>query len=418
MALTALFTGASGLAANSTALDVVGNNLANLNTTGYKNQRVLFQDQVYQLLSLGSAGDSAGVGGTNASQMGYGVLVGTVGNQFQQGAINPTGRSLDAAVQGGGFFVLRGVTGQVYSRAGNFDVDSAGYLVDPATGARVQRYGTVGEGGAGVPAFQVPGNNDIRVPFGAGASGTPTTLVRMQGNLNRDTAVGGTVSSGIQIFDSQSGPQTLNLLFTKTGVNTFQLSGSIPGATVTIPPTPITFDGAGLLVSPATLTANITGIPGANPQTVTLNLGTPGQATGLSQFGGASTAAAITQDGVGAGSLTQVSIDDNGNVQGTFTNGRTIPLAQLALATFNNEGGLIRQGGNYFTTGPGSGEPLTGPAGSGGRGVIQGAALEGSNVDIAIEFSRLILAQRGFQVNSRTISAANETLQELANIIR
>lgn len=418
MALTALFTGASGLSANSTALDVVGNNLANLNTTGYKNQRVLFQDQVYQLLSLGSAGDSAGAGGTNASQMGYGVVVGTVGNQFQQGAINPTARALDAAIQGGGFFVLRGQTGQVYSRAGSFDVDSSGFLVDPSTGARVQRFGTTGEGGAGIPAFQVPGNNDIRVPFGAGAMGTPTTLVRMQGNLNRDMAVGGTVSSGIQVFDTQSGPQTLNLLFTKTGVNTYQLSGSIAGATVTIPPTAITFDGNGLLVSPATLTANITGIAGANPQTVTINLGTPGQATGLSQFGGASTAAAITQDGVGAGSLTEVSIDDSGNVQGTFTNGRTIPLAQLALATFNNEGGLLRQGSNYFATGPGSGEPLVGPAGSGGRGVVQGAALEGSNVDIAIEFSRLILAQRGFQVNTRTISAANETLQELANIIR
>ena len=417
MALTALFTGASGLSANSTALDVVGNNLANLNTTGYKTQRTLFKDQVYQLINPGSAG-SGTTGGTNAAQLGYGVNVGAVDTQFTQGAVNPTGRPLDAAIQGGGFFVLHTATGQVYSRAGNFGVDANGFLVDPSTGARVQRTGTVGEGSATSPGFQVSGDNDIRVPFGAGATGTPTSSVRLQGNLNRDMAIGGTSPAGIQVFDSQSGAQSLSLTFTKTGVNTFQLSGTIPGATVTIPATPITFDGNGLLVSPATLTASISGIPGANPQTITLNLGTPGQAVGITQFGGASDAAAVTQDGTGAGSLTQVSIDNNGNVQGTFTNGRTIALAQLSLATFNNEGGLIRQGSNYFAAGAGSGEPLVGPAGSGGRGQVQGSALEGSSVDIAIEFSRLILAQRGFQVNSRTISAANETLQELANIIR
>ncbi|MCU0703220.1 MAG: flagellar hook-basal body complex protein [Fimbriiglobus sp.] len=428
MALTALFTGASGLAANSTALDVVGNNLANLNTTGYKNQRVLFQDQVYQLLNLGSSGDGGNVGGTNASQIGYGVVVGSVGNSFQQGPINPTARPLDAAIQGGGFFVLRGETGRVFTRAGSFGVDSAGFLVDPSTGARVQRNGTIGEGGPGTPGFQVPGTNDIRVPFGAGATGTPTSLVRLQGNLNRAMSVGQSHNAPIQIYDSQSGPQTLNILFTKTAINTYSVSASINGATVTTPPTPVTFDGLGNLVSPGTLTINISGIPGTDPQNVTLNLGTPGTTEGLSQFGDnqsanpsqppVSTASAVTQDGIGAGSLTTVSIDANGIVQGSFTNGRTIPLAQLALASFNNEGGLIRTGQNYYTTGPGSGEPFIGGAGSGGRGVVQGAALEGSNVDIAIEFSRLILAQRGFQVNSRTISVANDTLQELANVVR
>jgi len=418
MALTALFTAASGLAANSTALDVVGNNLANLNTTGYKNQRVLFKDQVYQLLSSGSSGDGGSVGGTNTSQIGYGVVVSSVGNSFQQGPINPTNRPLDAAIQGAGFFILRGQEGQVFSRAGNFGVDSTGFLVDPATGARVQRTGTIGEPSPGVPGFQEAGNNDIRVPFGAGATGNPTLNVLYQGNLNRDMAVGATESTGIQIFDTQSGAQRLTVTFTKTGVNSYTASAAVPGATATLPPTPITFDGTGLLVSPATLPVTVSGIPGANPQTITLNLGTPGQAGGLSQFGGASTAAAITQDGIGAGSLTQVSIDESGIVQGAFTNGRTVPLATLALATFNNEGGLLRQGSNYFSTGPGSGEPLIGAAGSGGRGAVQGASLEGSNVDVAIEFSRLILAQRGFQINSRSVSISNETLQELANVVR
>lgn len=419
MALTALFTGASGLTANSTALDVVGNNLANLNTTGYKTQRTLFRDQVYQIISSGSAGSGA-VGGTNAAQLGYGVNVGAVDTLFTQGAVNPTGRPLDAAIQGQGFFVLRSATGEVYSRAGSFGVDANGFLVDPSTGARVQRTGTVGDGSATSPGFQVAGNNDIRVPFGAGASGNQTTSVLLQGNISRDLTVGQTVPNppSIQIFDTQSAARTLATVITKTGTNAYTLTATVDGVPATVTPTPITFDGNGLLVSPGTLTVSFAGVNGANAQTVTLNIGTPGQATGMTQFGGASTAAAVTQDGTGAGSLTDVSIDNNGNVQGTFTNGRTIPLAQLALATFNNEGGLIRQGSNYFATGPGSGQPLVGPAGSGGRGLVQGSALEGSSVDIAIEFSRLILAQRGFQVNSRTISAANETLQELANIIR
>lgn len=418
MALTALFTGSSGLLANSTALDVVGNNLANMNTIGYKTQRTQFKDLVYQQLDFGSAGDGANIGGTNATQIGFGVKVGAIDSLFLQGAVNPTGRPLDVALQGSGFFVVRQPTGNQYTRAGAFGVDANGYLVDPSTGGRVQRTGILGEGGVGVPAFQVPGNNDIRVPFGAGAAGVPTSTVRYQGNLNKNMAVGDTLTTGIQVYDSQSGPQTLTVTFTKTGVNTYSASATIPGATVTVPATPITFDNTGLLVSPATLAVNVTGIPGANPQTINLDLGVPGQTIGLTQFGGASSIAAVTQNGTAAGSLTQVSIDQNGIVQGQFTNGRTIPVAQLAIAGFNNEGGLIRTGDNYYDSGPGSGEPLIGIAGAGGRGLIQGSALEGSNVDIAIEFSRLIIAQRGFQINSRTITAANETLQELANIIR
>jgi flagellar hook protein FlgE len=418
MALTALFTGSSGLQANSTALDVVGNNLANLNTTGYKTQRTLFKDQVYQLLNAGSAGDAGSVGGQNSSQLGFGVSVGSVDTQFVQGAVNPTGRPLDAGIQGSGFFVLRSQGGQVFSRAGAFGVDSTGFLVDPSNGARVQRTGTVGEPTPTAPGFQVPADNDIRVPFGAGAPGVATTAVRFQGNISRDLAVGEVATTSIEIFDTQSGPQPLTVQFTKSAVNTYTVSASIPGATVTVPPTSVTFNTDGTLQAPASLAVTITGIPGAAPQTVTLNLGTPNVADGLTQFGGTTEANAVGQDGSGAGVLTSVSIDNDGFVQGQFSNGRTIPIAQLAIAGFNNEGGLIRTGDNNFVVGPGSGPPFIGTPGTGGRGLVQGSALEGASVDIAIEFSRLILAQRGFQVNARTISAANETLQELANIVR
>ncbi len=419
MGITALFTGSTGLQANSIALDVVGNNLANLNTVGYKNQRTLFQDAVYQALSAGSPGTAIS-GGTNPTQVGFGVTVGSIGTQFQQGVVTPTGRSLDAAIQGSGYFVLNNGNQTQFSRAGSFDLDANGFLVDPSTGFLVQRNGLVGDPTPTEPGFQIPGDNRIKVPFGAGAQGIPTTTVNFQGNVSSTLTVGDTRTTAMQVFDSLSSSQTLTLTFTKTGPNTYDVAASIPGATVTQAATSVSFDTSGILLTPETIDITVSGLPGTNPagQTITLDFGTIGQATGLTQFGGVSTVAAVTQDGLASGVLTSVAIDNNGNLQGQFSNGRTIALAQLAIAGFNNEGGLLRSGQNYFTTGPASGEPIIGVAREGGRGAIQGASLEGSNVDVAIEFSRLIIAQRGFQVNARTVTAANETLQELANIIR
>lgn len=423
MALSALFTGSTGLQANSNNLDTVGNNLANLNTTGYKAQRMVFKDLVYQTLNPGSA-PAGSLGGTNPTQNGFGVGVGSVDNLFQQGAVTPTGRPLDVAMQGAGFFVLANGQATAYSRAGSFSVDAGGFLVDPNTGYRVQRTGPLGEGSPGVQGFQVPGVTDIQVPFGAGVQGVSTTTAQLQGNLGSGLTVGQSVTAGIQVYDGQSTPRALTVTFTKTAANTFNVSATVSGGTATVQADPVTgttvgFGSDGLLTGPGSLTVRLSGIPGiATNQDVTLDLGTVGQATGLTQFGGASTAAIVTQDGAGAGVLTAVSFDNSGIVQGQFSNGRTIPLAQLAIAGFNNESGLLRQGNNYFAASAASGQALVGVAGAGGRGSTQGSALEGANVDIAIEFSRLIIAQRGFQVNARTITAANETLQELANVIR
>lgn len=418
MSLNALFVGSSGLTTNSSALDVIGNNLANINTTGYKTQRMVFRDVVYQTLNSGTS-SSAGVGGTNPAQVGFGVGVGSIGALFSQGNLNPTGRNLDAGIQGTGFFVMRSGQEVAYTRAGAFDVDSSGYLVDPATGYRVQRFGAVGEGNATDPAFQVPGNLDIQIPFGTGAAGVATTAVRYQGNLSSALQVGEVGTTAIEIYDSQSTARALTVTFTKTGPNTFTATANVSNGTATVTGGNITFDENGLLVGPASLSISITGLPGiTTPQTIALNLGTPGMTNGLTQFGGATTASAVNQDGSGFGTLTDVTIDSTGVVQGKFTNGRTIALAQLAIAGFNNESGLLRSGDNYYRSSVASGEALVGLAGQGGRGAVQGGALESSNVDIAIEFSRLIVAQRGFQVNARTISTTNDTLQELANIIR
>lgn len=415
MALQALFVGSTGLQANSSALDVIGSNLANTNTTGYKAQRVQFNDLVYQTLNPGS-GPSASFGGVNPAQLGGGVEIGSIGTNLGQGGITTTGRPLDMAISGNGFFVLSNGLQDVYTRAGAFDVDAGGFLVDPATGFRVQRFGNLGEGSATSPGFQQVGDLNIRIPFGAGLPGTTTANVTYQGNLSAALPVGESYSTAIQVFDTQSTSHSLNLTFTKTATNTFDVSASVSGGTVALGSTTVTFDSAGLLVAPASIAATFTGLSG--PQTVNLNLGTPGQSTGLTQFGSASTAAAVTQDGTGSGVLNSVSVDALGVLQGVFSNGRSVPLAQLALASFNNPGGLLRQGDNYFGNSGSSGEPIIGPGGTGGRGSVQGAALEGSNVDIAIEFSRLIIAQRGFSVNARVVTAANDVLQELSNIIR
>ncbi len=423
MSLNSLFVGSSGLTTNSSALDVIGNNLANINTTGYKGQRILFKDVVYQTLSTGS-GSSTTVGGTNPTQVGYGVGVGSIGTLFAQGNLNPTGRSLDAGIQGTGFFVLRDGQAPVFSRAGIFGVDSSGFLVDPGTGFRVQRFGAVGEGSATDPVFQVAGNLDIQIPFGSGAAGFATTEARIQGNLSSSSLLGEFATTAIQVYDSQSTPRALTVTFTKTATpNEYLVSANISGGTVTFAPGAdiVTFDERGLLVGagPVTLGAIVTGIPGiTTAQTINLVLGNGGTASGVTQFGGVTTVSAIGQDGSGFGTLSDVAIDSEGIIQGKFTNGRTLSLAQLAIAGFNNEDGLLRSGSNYFRSSVASGEALVGIAGQGGRGNVQGGALEAANVDIAVEFSRLIVAQRGFQVNARTISTANETLQELANILR
>lgn len=417
MAINALYTGASGLAANSTALDVVGNNLANLNTVGFKTQRALFRDAVYQTLSSGSAA-SGSFGGTNPVQMGFGVSVGAVDSLFTQGTLNPTGNALDLGINGRGFFVVSNGTQTSYTRTGSFNVDDTGILVDSSTGFRVQRFGSIGESTATTSGFQTTGDLDIHIPFGVGLAGVPTTTAVLQGNIDSRTSVGGSFDRFFQVFDSQSTIRSMTLTFTKTAVNTYSLSASMTGATVTVPPTSIQFDQQGQLLSPTTLDVTITGLPSASDQTITFDLGDSGTANGLSQFGDDSTVSVVSQNGIGSGTLNTVSVDLSGIIQGTFSNGRTVPIAQIAIAGFNNEAGLIRQGNNYYGVSPSSGNPILGPAGSGGLGLVQGGTLEGANVDIATEFAKLIIAQRGFQVSAQTVTAANEMLQTVSNILR
>ncbi len=420
MALYAAFqAGVTGLLGYQTMLSVVGNNLANSSTTGFKSQRVDFQDLVYQNLSEGTAPGN-GIGGTNPIQVGFGVNVGSIGSNFAQGPLQTTGRKLDLAIQGQGFYVVNDGQANVFTRAGAFDLDQDGFLVQAGTGFRLQRFGNVGEATATTPAFQTPGDNDINIPLGIGIIAQPTTTVSLRGNLSTSLAVGDTFTTAIQVYDTQGTQHALTLTFTKTAANTFSLSATVPGGTVTgVPVAPITFNPDGTLAGPATATVTLAFPPNLPAgQAVTLQLGTVGSASGLSQFGGDSTAAAFSQDGSGAGTLVDYNFSQTGVVEGVFSNGRIVPIAQIALARFANQDGLLRLGDNLYQESANSGPPLIDAAATAGRGVLTQGALEGSNVDVATEFTRLIVAQRGFQINARGLTAASDVLQELANIIR
>jgi flagellar hook protein FlgE len=358
------------------------------------------------------------VGGTNPNQLGQGVGNGATSTNFTQGTITATGQPLDAAIQGNGFFVLGNGSSQLFTRDGSFTVDSAGYLVDPTTGERVQRTGTVGESTSTTPGFQVTGNNDIKIPYGAGISGTETSTVDFQGNIDSSLTTGESVNASIQVYDSQSAAHTLTVTFTNTGVGTYAATATVDGTAETVSGGPVTFGSNGLLTGGNSLTVAVTGTNGAANQNITLNLGAIGSATGLTQFGTTSTAEANTQDGVAAGTLESVSFDASGNVLGQFTNGDTVPIAQLAIANFNNTGGLLQVGNNDYTASPASGQAVIGTAGAGGLGTIEGGSLESSNVDISTEFANLIIAQRGFQVNAESVTIADQVLADLANVIQ
>lgn len=421
MAFTSLITGSTGLRTSQQTLDVVGNNLANSNTTAFKAQRTLFADLFYQTLA-GATPPSGNTGGTNPLQVGFGVELAAIDNILTQGVLNPTGREFDAAIEGNGFFVVTDGLRTLFTRAGSFNVNSEGYLVESGTGFYVQRTGTTGEAAPGVQGFQTPGDLRIRVPLGISTPGTPTSAVNVLGNLDATAAVGTTVPGSVGVFDTLGTRHTLSLTFTKTATGRWTLTGAIPpadGTMVDAAVGPIDFDSSGLPTSfngDLAMTATFNGIP--DPQTFTFDLGTIGQANGLTQFGQPSDLRNINQNGVGAGVLTTISIGANGQINGVFSNSTVLPLAQLAIANFRNPAGLSREGTNLFAVSAQSGDADIGPGQEAGRGAVRGGSLEQSNVDVVREFSELIVAQRTFQVNARSITVSSEILQDLANLIR
>lgn len=412
---TSFSTALSALGAHSTAIDVVGNNLANLNTPGFKASVVSFYDLVTQ--SLG-----AGLGET---QVGFGVARPLTLRQFSQGAIQTSSGPLDAAIQGDGFLVLRNAAGgTIYGRGGNLQVNKNGALLT-ATGERVQGW----VGGNGVVDTNGP-IGDITIPVGTLRPATATQNISFDLNLNAAASAGppaDAFAGSIEVYDSLGISHIVSVNFTKTAnAGEWAYSVSIPDSDVTSPLTPVTgtigFDTAGRLVNPPVTgpfpNLAVTGLSsGAADMSITWNLYN-GASPRLTQFAQSSAISAIGQDGNPAAQLIRVGLGDSGQVLAQYSNGQQVTVGQLAMASVRNPESLLSVGNNSYQLSARSALPAIGLPGTGGRGTILGGAIENSTVDIAREFTNLIILQRGYQANSRVVTTVDEISQETINLKR
>jgi len=407
----------SGLTADSSALDVVGNNLANLNTTGYKDSNVSFYDLLQQSVAGGS------------TQIGGGVSAPQTERVFTQGSIQATGGNFDAAIDGNGFFVVQNPAGAtLYTRAGNFQLNSQGDLIT-ATGQFVQGWSAVN----GAVNTSGPTGN-ITIPSNALQTPSASQNMALSINLNAGGVVGqpsGSFSTSIQVVDSLGETHDLTVKFTEASPGNWNYEVDIPGADLTsgtagtpssITTGSLTFDANGNLTSPAApaqVPLAITGLSdGANDLNINWNLATNnGAGTPLiTQFAATSAVSASSQDGVPASQVTQVSISNGGAITAQFSNGSQLVVGQLALASVSNPDSLIAVGQNNFEVGADSATPVIGVPGTGTLGAVEGGSLEASTVDIAKEFTSLIVYQNSYQANSKVISTLNQMTQNLLQI--
>jgi flagellar hook protein FlgE len=416
-----MFSGVTGIRSHQVRMDVIGNNIANVNTTGFKGSRVTFQDVFSQTLSSGSAQSAP-------QQIGLGVGIASTDLYQGAGSFQLTGRELDLAIEGNGMFVLKGGDGlNVYTRVGNFDWDAEGFLVNPGTGARVQGW-TANDYGEFASLDSV-GLGAIQLKRGGVGLAQPTGSASLSGNLDAGAAAATEVRTTMTAYDSLGQPHSVAVVFTKgTEPNTWDWkvegdesiglgADGTGGGEGTL-----TFGSNGLLAE-ASYTGEITIIPpnasdaaeDSGEQTITLNFKEIKQA-----FAGRDGSNVLVQkaDGYPMGTLESVTVDASGLVYGVFSNGFRRPMAQVAVANFSNTAGLLKLGTSTFGESPASGSPVVGAPGNGGRGRLVPGNLEMSNVDLSTEFTNMIMTQRGFQASTRVISAADEMLQDLVNLRR
>lgn len=421
--IRSMFSAISGLRNHQTMMDVVGNNIANVNTNGFKSSSTVFADVLSQSVR-GSGQASATSGGTNPSTIGLGSRVAGITSNFAQGSLQRTGRSTDFAIQGDGFFVVDNAAGRSYTRAGSLNVDGLGRIVTNE-GSFVQGW-----------QADVNGNlltngpvSNITIPIGGLIAPVQTTSVKSGGNLPADAAVGTVITNGVDVYDAQGNPTAVRLEYTKTAANTWKVearylnsSGTLvpatSGAGQAITGSPLVFNAAGELTSGYNATLPAGFLPGFASQAVTLNFGTATDPGRINQFGEVQSVGVLDQDGSGAGSLQSFAVSQEGLIVGTYSNGRTKTIGQFALATFANPEGLLSMGNSSFNESVNSGLAQIGVADGGVRGLITAGTLEMSNVDLSTEFTNLIIAQRGFQANSRVITTSDEMLQEVVNLKR
>jgi flagellar hook protein FlgE len=402
-------TALSGLESNNTALNTIANNLANMNTIGYKDQTDQFSTLFYQQLN----------GGVNGGvQVGVGTQVAMTETDFSNGSPTPTtGQPTNMALQGNGFFVIDDHGQQELTRAGDFVLNKDGAL-QTTTGASVMGY-PAANGSISVAGGVQP----IVIPLGQTLAAKQTGSMNIQANLDASAAVGAgtSVPAPVTLYDSLGGAHQATVTFTKTGTNTWDYNIALPAgeaASSTGTTGTLTFDGNGNLTSPTGPVGGIafTGLSdGASNMSFSWNLSGTGSA--ITQTASASNVASATQDGYTSGSYQGFSVDGNGIVEASFSNGQKEVVGQVAVATVANQQGLQATNNTAYLATLASGSAVIGTAGNAGRGIIEGAALESSNVDVSTEFSALIVAQRAFEANSKSVTTFDQATQEAINMI-
>ncbi|OIJ09908.1 flagellar biosynthesis protein FlgE [Anaerobacillus arseniciselenatis] len=403
--LRSMYSGIGGMKNFQTKLDVIGNNISNVNTYGFKKGRTTFKDLVSQQLA-GASNPTDNRGGTNPQQIGLGGTMATVDTIHTQGSLQTTGRALDLGISGDGFFIVNDGDLSYYTRAGNFYLDREGTLVT-GDGMKVQGY-RPGEDG------QIDMNDFGELAIQAGEVIPPqaTTDVSLKGNLDANPEQPVTVQ--YSVVDSLGGTHNIEVVFERQGENnwTYTINGP-EGTNVNNGNGNIEFDENGQVDNPTDPINNVNFTPGNGAGQLSFDI----DFSSITQFSGSNTVDIDEINGNSEGFLESFNISQTGEINGVYTNGEVRVLGQIAMATFNNTGGLTKSGDNLFQVSNNSGVPNIGLAGE-GRGVMQGSSLEMSNVDLSEEFTEMIVAQRGFQSNTRIITTSDEILQELVNLKR
>jgi len=404
---TAMYSGLSGLNCFGEAMSVVGDNIANINTTGFKYSSVHFEDLMAQLIPTGSG----------PGQVGRGSRLSEISTIWQQGSLENSADDVDVAISGTGFLIVKDPLNAslYYTRDGNFSLNDEGYLINPH-GYRVQ-WKTIDQA-TGTPTGV---DTDIVVSQNY-ASPQASTAVDMVMNLDANAVVADTYNSAIMLYDNLGNGHTLDMVYTKSAVNTWDVSGTLDGADITANitdqggggPTSMLFDANGVMTAGGLYAIDLTAY---NIGSVDLSTrSTSGGST--TQYAASSVTNYASQDGYGPGFLQRLSINNEGVITGHYSNGQIIPQYQLTLARFNAPGKLYREGANLYTETQDSGVPLTGTPGTNGLGKINSNALEQSNVDLGNEFVHMILYQRAFQANSRIITTTDTMLEEVLALKR
>jgi len=462
--MRSLFSGVSGMQNHQTRMDVIGNNISNVNTTGFKRGRVNFQDLLSQQMS-GAAKPTDELGGVNPKEVGLGMNIASIDTIHTQGSLQTTGVQTDVAIQGNGFFVMKAGEKSFYTRAGTFGVDNEGTLVNPGNGMRVQGWQAKDIDGELVLNTSSQ-TEDLLIPVGSKIAAKATTNVDYACNLDKrlpEIAEGAsraqiadsTWATEFKVYDNFGEEHTLNVSFTRVPGTQNQWN-----ATVNVDPTNaeatatrvgvnttdgtantfiVNFDNLGKLSGITDSAGNNSAaagkvvlqasfnVLGANPdeggaptrQTFNINLGEIGSVRNtVTQFSEKSSTKAYTQDGFTMGYLENFKIDQSGMITGVYSNGTNRMLGQIAMASFANQGGLEKAGENTYVQSNNSGYANVGTSGVAGKGKLIAGALEMSNVDLTEQFTDMIVTQRGFQASSKTIQTSDTMLDTVLNLKR